>query len=86
MKKWVTYTMPIAGLITTIVFTTLMIVDMYFVLFTGTGSSISNYLVNTGYASPMFVFGFGYLAGHLTGYMKPKPVSVPPSDSVPNSN
>lgn len=70
-KTWVTYTMSKAGLITTIGITTLMIIDLFFVLFGGTGSSISNFMINVGFKSPMVVFGMGYLMGHLTGYMYP---------------
>lgn len=70
--KWVNYTMSKAGLITTIFFTAFMIIDLFFVLFTGTGTSVSNFLVNVGFKSPMVVFGMGYLMGHLTGYMVPK--------------
>lgn len=72
MKEWVTYTMSKAGLVTTICITTLMIIDLFFVLFGGTGSSVSNFMINVGFKSPMVVFGMGYLMGHLTGYMWPE--------------
>lgn len=63
-------TMSKAGLITTIGVITLGIVDLVFVLFTGTGSSVSNFMILAGFKAPMIVFCLGYVAGHLTGYMK----------------
>jgi hypothetical protein len=69
MKK---YTMSMAGLVTTILIITLGIVDLCFVLFGGTGSSVSSFLINAGFKSPVFVFGLGYICGHLTGYMHPE--------------
>jgi ABC-type Fe3+ transport system permease subunit len=73
MKQWVVYTMSLAGLITTIAVTVLGIVDLWFVVIGGTGSSISNFLINAGFKSPMLVFALGYLGGHLCGYMTPVP-------------
>lgn len=69
MKK---YTMPMAGLVTTILIITLGIVDLCFVLFGGTGSSVSSFLINAGFKSPVFVFGVGFVCGHLFGYMTPE--------------
>lgn len=63
-------TMPLAGLITTILIVVLGVVDLVFVLFTGTGSSVSNFLIQSGFKSPVLVFAFGFIAGHLFGYMK----------------
>lgn len=63
-------TMSLAGLITTIMITTLMLFDLWCVLFRGTGSSVSNFLILAGFKSPVLVFGMGYLMGHLTGYMR----------------
>lgn len=71
-QSWVVYTMSMAGLVTTILITIAGVVDLYFVLISGTGSSISNFMINAGFKSPMVVFALGYLAGHLTGYMYPK--------------
>jgi len=68
MKK---YTMSTAGLFTTILIIILGIVDLCFVLFGGTGSSVSSFLINAGFASPVFVFGVGFVCGHLFGYMRP---------------
>ena len=64
---WKTYTMSKAGLVLTIGVTVMALIDLWFVLFTGTGSTISNFLVNTGYASPPLVFGAGWLCSHLFG-------------------
>ncbi len=36
-----------------------------------TSYSVSHFLVNIGFTSPMVVFTIGYICGHLTGYMKP---------------
>jgi len=63
-------TMPLAGLITTIGIITLGIIDLFFVLFKGTGSSVSNFLVQAGFKAPMVVFAFGFVCGHLFGYMR----------------
>jgi hypothetical protein len=59
------------GLIITIGVIVLGIYDLVVVLFTGTGSSISQYLVNAGFRSPVIVFAFGFVAGHLFGNMHP---------------
>lgn len=63
-------TMSLAGLITTIGIITLGIVDLCFVLFKGTGSSVSNFMIQAGFKSPMLVFAIGFICGHLFGYMK----------------
>jgi len=67
--------MPLAGLITTIAIITLGIVDLAFVVISGTGSSISNFMINVGFEAPMVVFTMGYIMGHLTGYMRPEGIS-----------
>lgn len=64
------FTMTTAALFTTIAIITAGIVDLAFVVFGGTGSSISNFLINVGFESPMFVFMTGFVAGHLFGPMK----------------
>lgn len=66
--KW---TMPLAGLITTIGVIVLGIFDLACVCFGGTGSSISNFLLTAGFKSPVMVFAFGFTCGHLFGYMTP---------------
>lgn len=62
-------TMPLAGLLTTIFIIVFGIVDLCLVLFKGTGSSVSNFLILAGFKSPVVVFSFGFVAGHLFGYM-----------------
>lgn len=64
-------TMPPAGLLFTMLITTMGIVDLWFVLIKGTGTSFSNFLVNAGLKDPMVVAAFMFLAGHLFGYMAP---------------
>ena len=63
-------TMPKAGLVTTIGVIVLGIYDLILVTTQGTGSSISNFLILAGFKSPVLVFAFGFVAGHLFGYMK----------------
>lgn len=62
--------MSLPGLITTIGIITLGIVDLFFVLFKGTGSSVSDFLIRAGFHSPVMVFAFGFVCGHLFGAMK----------------
>lgn len=59
-----------AHLITTIVIITLGIVDLCFVTFSGTGSSVSNFMKNVGVNGPFTVFAIGFVCGHLFGPMK----------------
>lgn len=63
--------MSTAGLVTTICVIILGIVDLCLVLFSGTGSSISSFLITAGFKDPVIVFAFGFVAGHLFGYMRP---------------
>jgi hypothetical protein len=66
-------TMSLAGLITTIGIIILGVADLFFVLFQGTGSSVSDFMIRAGFKAPMIVFALGYVAGHLTGYMRLRP-------------
>lgn len=72
-----TYVMPLAGLITTIGIVTLGIIDLVFVLRTGTGSSVSNFMINVGFDAPGVVFAVAFVCGHLFGYMKPRKTPSP---------
>jgi len=63
-------TMPIAGLVTTIVVIVLGIADLVLIVTTGAGGSVSNFMVQAGFKAPMMVFAFGFVCGHLFGYMK----------------
>lgn len=60
-----------AGLVVTIAVITLGIVDLCFVLFNGTGTSISAWMVAAGFKSPVYVFATGFICGHLFGYFEP---------------
>ena len=61
--------MPDAGLALCILFTALMLYDLWLVKFKGTGSSVSNFLIRSGFKSPVIVGGIMFLAGHLFGGM-----------------
>lgn len=60
-----TFDMSWAGCIVVIGFTALMIIDLWFVLIKGKGSTVSDFLVRAGFKSPAFVLGSGILIGHL---------------------
>ena len=62
-------TMSKPGLLVTILVIVLGTVDLCFVVFGGTGSSVSNFLINAGYKSPVFIIGVGFVCGHLYGQM-----------------
>lgn len=64
--------MGYAPLVIFILFIVAGIVDLGFVVFSGTGSSISNAMINIGFKSPLVVFVCGLVAGHLFFYMVPK--------------
>jgi len=70
-KIMIKYSMPLAGLIVTVLIIILGIVDLCFVLVGGTGSSVSSFLINVGFKSPVFVFAVGFVCGHLFGMMTP---------------
>lgn len=61
------FDMKRTGLITTILVISLMIWDLLAVLIGGTGSSVSNFLINVGVSSPIVCFGFGWIMCHLLG-------------------
>ena len=69
MKK---YEMGTAPLVTFILIVILGIYDLGVVVFGGTSSSVSNFLINAGFSSPVFVFAVGAVCGHLFWYMQPK--------------
>jgi hypothetical protein len=60
-------------LVVTIGIIALGIYDLVVVLVSGTTSSVSDYLIRLGFASPLIVFAFGFVAGHLFSYMKLEP-------------
>lgn len=68
--------MPFAGLLLTICVIVLGIVDLAFVVFHGAPSSVSNFMIRMGFQAPMVVFAFGFVSGHLFGYMKLEPTKA----------
>lgn len=65
-------TMHPAALAVTIAVIGLGIYDLIMVAFFGAGSSVSDFLINAGFKDPVIVFAFGFIAGHLFGYMRPE--------------
>ncbi len=68
-------TMKTSALVTTVLIITLGIYDLVCVLVGGESVSVSAFLVNVGFTSPMVVFAIGFICGHLFGYMKPEKIS-----------
>lgn len=64
------FKMSMTALVTTAVIIILGIYDLVCVV-RGLDSSVSAFLVNVGFKSPMVVFAFGFVAGHLFGYLRP---------------
>jgi hypothetical protein len=50
---------------------TLGIYDLVIVATNGVDQSISRFLQDTAFGSPLITFVFGFVAGHIFGYMKP---------------
>lgn len=63
-------TMSTTGLVITIAVICIGIYDLVCVLRKGTGSSVSDWLIKAGFKSPIIVFTFGFVCGHLFGYMQ----------------
>lgn len=61
------FDMTKTGLIVTILVIGLMCYDLAAVLIGGTGSSVSNFLINAGIKSPVICFGAGWICCHLFG-------------------
>lgn len=61
-----------AGLVVFIMLIVGAIIDLGFVLFGGTGSSVSSFLINAGLKSPIFMFFCGAAVSHLWFYMTPE--------------
>lgn len=57
--------LDMTGLVVFIAILALAIYDLAVVVFRGTGSSISQFLIKTAFKSPLVSFGFGAAAGHL---------------------
>jgi hypothetical protein len=62
-------TMDTTGLVVYIGILTLAIYDLTVVLLKGTTSSVSQFLINTVFKSPLVSFTFGATCGHLFFYM-----------------
>lgn len=73
MRKFpIDITMKTTALVTTVLIITLGIYDLIAVTFYPDISfSVSRFLINSGFSSPMFVFATGFVAGHVFGYAKP---------------
>jgi TRAP-type uncharacterized transport system fused permease subunit len=50
---------------------TLGIYDLAIVATNGIDQSISRFLQDTAFGSPLITFVFGFVCGHIFGYMKP---------------
>lgn len=59
------------ALIVFIAFIVLGIIDLGFVVFRGTGGTISNAMVQMGIRAPFWPFVVGAVCGHLLWYMQP---------------
>ncbi len=71
MKNPVKLTMKTTALVTTTLIIILGIYDLVCVTLGDESISVSAFLVNVGFTSPMVVFAIGFICGHLFGYMKP---------------
>lgn len=66
------FSMKTTALVTTTGIIALGIYDLICVTSgVGTDISVSRFLINAGIEAPGIVFVFGYVSGHLFGYMKP---------------
>lgn len=63
--------MSTTALVTTVVIIILGIYDLVCVTLGNTSISVSSFLINAGIQAPATVFAFGFVCGHLFGYMKP---------------
>lgn len=63
--------MKATALFCTIAMIILGIYDAIMVSFYGVDASISRFMQNTTFDSPVFAFMCGFVCGHIFGYMKP---------------
>lgn len=63
--------MKLTSLVVTILIITLGIYDLVMVVFGGVDSSVSRFLNTTAFKHPVITFTFGFVCGHLFGYMQP---------------
>lgn len=66
----VNFKMSKTALVTTILIIVLGIYDLVCVVTGGVDRSVSQFLANVGFTSPMVVFAIGFVCGHLFGYMR----------------
>lgn len=71
MNKLVSFKMTTTALVTTIIVIVLGIYDLVCVTIGSVNTSVSHFLANAGAQAPVVVFAFGFVAGHLFGYMTP---------------
>lgn len=64
--------MDTTALVVTICVISLGIYDLCAVLYSGVGTSVSRFLQRTALKSPVIAFTFGFVCGHLWGYMAPE--------------
>lgn len=70
--KTIDLKMTQTALVTTIVIITLGIYDLVCVVLGNTSISVSAFLINAGCVqAPAIVFAFGFVAGHLFGFIGP---------------
>lgn len=79
-ESHVPQTMPLTGLVVTIVVICLGIYDLIMVVWKGTGSSVSDFLIRAGYRATAVHFAFAFVMGHLFGKMTP--VGTTPTDNI----
>lgn len=72
MKSLVDLKMTTTALVTTIIIIVLGIYDLVCVTLGNTSISVSAFLINAGFQAPAVVFAFGFVCGHLFGYMRPE--------------
>ena len=70
-RETVKLKMMVPGLVVFICIIVLGIVDLYFVLFKDTSSSVSQFLIGTAFQAPFVSFTFGCVCSHLFFYMYP---------------
>ena len=76
--------METTALVVTAGIIALGIYDLVVVVRGGVGTSVSRFLQRTALKSPLIAFTFGYVCGHLWGYMAPEcpPCKEPQAQEV----
>ncbi len=68
--------MTTTGILVTAFFIILGIYDMIVVMRSGVACSVSRFLQRSALKSPIVAFSFGFIGGHLFGYMAPECASA----------